>query len=206
MNVRYRVELSQTERAELTAILSGGTHAARRLKRAQILLAADAGASDEEIARSVGVGGSTVYRTKRRFVLGNLKAALSEEPRPGAERKLSDKEEALLVATACSSPPAGRARWTLKLLADALVRLTAHENVSRETVRRRLAENDLKPWRKDMWCIPQVDADYVARMEDVLDLYAEAPDPKRPVVCFDERSYAAGRSAPIGISDSLTRR
>jgi hypothetical protein len=56
----------------------------------------------------------------------------------------------------------------------------------RETVRRRLAENDLKPWRKDMWCIPQVDADYVARMEDVLDLYAEAPDPKRPVVCFDE--------------------
>ena len=186
MNVRYRVELSQTERAELTAILSGGTHAARRLKRAQILLAADAGASDEEIARSVGVGGSTVYRTKRRFVLGNLKAALSEEPRPGAERKLSDKEEALLVATACSSPPAGRARWTLKLLADALVRLTAHESVSRETVRRRLAENDLKPWRKDMWCIPQVDADYVARMEDVLDLYAEAPDPKRPVVCFDE--------------------
>jgi hypothetical protein len=83
-------------------------------------------------------------------------------------------------------PPAGRARWTLKLLADALVRLTAHESVSRETVRRRLAENDLKPWRKDMWCIPQVDADYVARMEDVLDLYAEAPDPKRPVVCFDE--------------------
>ena len=59
-------------------------------------------------------------------------------------------------------------------------------SVSRETVRRRLAENDLKPWRKDMWCIPQVDADYVARMEDVLDLYAEAPDPKRPVVCFDE--------------------
>ena len=90
------------------------------------------------------------------------------------------------MATACSSPPAGRAHWTLKLLADALVRLTAHASVSRETVRRRLAENDLKPWRKDMWCIPQVDADYVARMEDVLDLYAEAPDPKRPVVCFDE--------------------
>jgi hypothetical protein len=53
-------------------------------------------------------------------------------------------------------------------------------------VRRRLAENDLKPWRKDMWCIPQVDAEYVARMEDVLDLYAEPPDPNRPVVCFDE--------------------
>ena len=186
MNVRYRIELSQTERAEVTLLLNGGKHAARRLKRAQILLAADAGASDEEIARSIGVGGSTVYRTKRRFVLGNLKAALNEEPRPGGRRKLSGKEEALLVATACSKPPQGRARWTLELLAGELVQLTDHESVSRETVRRRLAENDLKPWRKDMWCIPHVDAEYVARMEDVLDLYAEAPDPKRPVVCFDE--------------------
>ena len=161
--------------------------AARKLKRAQILLAADAGVSDEDIALSIGVGGSTVYRTKRRFVEGNLERALSEEPRPGAERKLTGKEEALLVATACSSPPAGRARWTLELLADEMVRLTAHESVSRETVRRRLADNHLKPWLRDMWCIPQVDADYVARMEDVLDLYAEAPDSKRPVVCFDER-------------------
>jgi transposase len=186
MNVRYRVELSQAERNELKTLLSGGKHAARKLKRAQILLAADAGASDEAIATSVGVGGSTVYRTKRRFVLGSLEAALSEEPRPGAGRKLSGKEEALLVATACSSPPAGRARWTLELLAGELVRLTEHDDLSRETVRRRLAENDLKPWRKDMWCIPQVDGEYVARMEDVLDLYAELPDPKRPVVCFDE--------------------
>jgi transposase len=186
MNVRYRVELSQAERDELTALLSGGKHAVRKLKRAQILLAAATGACDEEIARSVGVGGSTVYRTKRRFVLGNLAAALSEEPRPGASRKLSGKEEALLVATACSNPPAGRTRWTLELLAGELVRLTEHEHLSRETVRRRLADNDLKPWRKDMWCIPQVDGEYVARMEDVLDLYAEAPDPTRPVVCFDE--------------------
>jgi transposase len=186
MNVRYRVELSQTERAELTALLSRGKHPARKLKRAQILLAADAGASDDEIARSVGAGGSAVYRTKQRFVLGNLSAALSEQPRPGASRKLTGKEEALLVATACSKPPQGRARWTLELLAGELVRLTEHASLSRETVRRRLAENDLKPWRKDMWCIPAVDAEYVARMEDVLDLYAEAPDPKHPVVCFDE--------------------
>jgi hypothetical protein len=103
------------------------------------------------------VGGSTVYRTKRRFVLGNLEAALSEEPNPGAQRKLTGKEEAILVATACSKAPAGRARWTLELLAGEMVKLTEHAKLSRETVRRRLAENDLKPWRKDMWCIPQVD-------------------------------------------------
>src|SRR5438067_119660 len=114
-------------------------------------LAADVGSSDEQIARTVVVGGSTVYRTKRRFVEGNLERALTEEPRPGAERKLTDQE-----------------------------------SLSHETVRRRLAENHLKPWRKDMWCIPRVDGEYVARMEDVLDLYAETPDSQRPVVCFDE--------------------
>jgi transposase len=186
MNIRYHVELSQAERNELTALLSGGKHPARKLKRAQILLAADACTADEDIATTLSVGGSTVYRTKRRFVEGNLAKALNEEPRPGAVRKLSGKEEALLVATACSSPPEGRARWTLELLRGELVKLTEHESLSRETVRRRLAENELKPWRKDMWCIPQVDAEYVARMEDVLDLYAEPPNPKRPVVCFDE--------------------
>ena len=67
MNVRYRVELNQAERSELTALLSGGKHAARKLKRAQILLAADAGASDENIATSVGVGGSTVYQHLRNY-------------------------------------------------------------------------------------------------------------------------------------------
>ena len=186
MNIRYRVELSEAERAQLAALLSGGKHAARKIKRAQILLAADAGVGDEAIAASVSVGGSTVYRTKRRFVEGNLELALSEETRPGAPRKLSGKETALLVATACSSPPKGRKRWTLKLLAGAMVSLTEHEGLSYETVRRRLAEDDLKPWRRDMWCIPHVDGTYVARMEDVLDLYAEEADPKHPVICFDE--------------------
>lgn len=186
MNIKYHVDLSQSEREQLTALLSGGRHASRKLKRAQILLAAHDGVGDAVIAASLKVSGSTVYRTKRRLVEANLEGALSEEPRPGVARKLSCKEEALLVATACSAPPPGRARWTLELLADEMVKLTDHDDLSAETVRRRLAENHLKPWRKEMWCIPKVDGDYVARMEDVLDLYAAAPDPQRPVICFDE--------------------
>src|SRR5271156_5995525 len=186
MNIKFRVELSQSERDQLDALLSGGRHAARKIKRTQILLAANDGVSDETIAATLKVSGSTIYRTRRRFVEANLEGALTEEPRCGAGRKLSGKEEALLVATACSKPPPGRARWTLELLAGALVKLTEHEELSRETVRRRLVENDLKPWRKDMWCIPKVDGEYVARMENVLDLYAEVPNPQRPVVCFDE--------------------
>src|SRR5689334_24076876 len=114
MNVRYRVELSEVERGELRAMLSGGKRAARKLKRAQILLAADAGVADETVAISLDVGVSTVSRVKRRFVEGGVERALDEEPRPGAARKLTGKEEALLVATACASPPEGRARWTLE--------------------------------------------------------------------------------------------
>lgn len=109
-NVGYRVDLTQCERHELEALLCGGNQAARKLKRAQILLPADAGAADEEIAATVGVGCSTVYRTKRRFVEGDLERALSEEPRPGAKRTLTGKEEVLLVATACSHPQVGWAR------------------------------------------------------------------------------------------------
>jgi transposase len=186
MNVRYRVTLDASEKSQLEALVSGGTGRVRQLKRAQILLAAHAGASDEQMARTIRVGSATVYRVKRRFVEGGVEHALYERQRPGASRKLTGKQEALLVATACSTPPKGRARWTLRLLADELVRLTEHEGLSRETVRRRLEENELKPWQQRMWCIPKVDAEYVARMEDVLELYAEPPDAKRPVVCFDE--------------------
>jgi len=174
MNIRYHVQLTEAERAELTGFVSGGKHSARKLKRAQILLAADSGLNDDDIAAAVAVGGSTVYRTKRRIGAGAWLLGQS-----GFKITFN-------VATACSDPPTGRARWTLELLAGVMVRLTDHDRLSRETVRRRLAENQLKPWQKDMWCIPKIDAEYVARMEDVLDLYAEEPDPKRPVVCFDE--------------------
>jgi len=113
MNIRYRVELSQTERDELKALLSGGRHAARKLKRAQILLAADAGASDE---RSRGASGWALDRLSDQAPLRAWQpgAALSEEP-VLEQTASSPAREALLVATACSSPPEGRARWTLEL-------------------------------------------------------------------------------------------
>ena len=186
MNVKYIVELLDEERRELESLIRAGRHSARRVKRAQILLAAERGESDEAIAAGSRAGTSTVYRTKRRFVEEGFEAALSEQPRTGRERKLNGKDEALLVALACSTPPEGCARWTLELLAGEFVQRTEHQAVSRETVRRRLKEQQLKPWQKKMWCIPTVDTEYVARMEDVLALYTATPDPARPVVCFDE--------------------
>ncbi len=208
MNVRYRVTLEIEERDALVAMVCRGKVSARRLKRAQILLAADRGSTDETIAANVSVGTSTVYRTKRRFVEEGFDAALSEAPRPGADRKFDGKEEALLIAVACTDPPAGRASWTLNLLADEMVRRTQHESISRETVRRRLIDNELKPWLKKMWCIPKVDHEFVARMEDVLDLYAQRADPKRPVVCFDEtpRQLIGEHRVPVPAKPGTKRR
>jgi transposase len=186
MHIRYRVELDPSEREYLEALVAGGTRSVRRVKRAQILLAADAGQPDAAIAATLRVGTSTVYRTKQHFVEIGLARALSEAPRPGGRRKLAATDEALLVATACAQPPVGRARWTLALLASAVVQMTAHRTISRATIGRRLADNDLKPWQEKMWCVPQIDAMYVARMEDVLELYTTLPRPGTAVVCVDE--------------------
>ncbi len=119
MNIRYRVTLTPEERQQLEALVGGGKGAVRKLKRAQILIAVDARPTDEAIARNVGVGTSTVYRTKQRFVEDGLELALNEASEPGSPRKLSASDEALLVAVACSRPPSGQARWTLELLANA---------------------------------------------------------------------------------------
>jgi transposase len=208
MNIRYRVTLSAEERDGLVETVQGGKGAVRRLKRAQILLAADLRSTDEEIARNVSVGTSTVYRTKQRFVEDGLEAALGEAARPGAPRKLDVEDEAILCALACSRPPSGRARWSLQLLANEMVRLTVHTAISEETIRRRLGEMQLKPWQEKMWCIPKVDAEFVARMEDVLALYAERPDPRRPVVCFDEtpRQLIGEERVPVRAEPGKRRR
>jgi len=186
MNVRYRVTLSEQDRATLQELITAGRAKVREVKRAQILLACAEGATEAQIVKAVQTSVATIYRTKRCFVEEGLNPALHDAPRPGKPRKLSGKQEALLIATACSTPPQGRARWTLQLLAGKMVDLTEHEGLSDETVRRRLHENKLKPWQQKMWCVPKINSEYVARMEDVLDLYAEPEDPERPVVCFDE--------------------
>jgi len=188
MNVVYRVELSQTERDELKGLLSAGRQRAS-LSGHRSCWAADAGASDDDIATGVGVGGSTVYRTKQRIVLGNLEAALREAPRPGASRKLSGKQEAYWsqrpVPSRRRAAPVGP--WNCWRV----VKLAEHDNLPRDRARR-LAENRLKPWRKDMWCIPQVDGGYVAHMEEVLDLYAERQDRVHAWVVVERARLGAG--------------
>jgi transposase len=131
---KYRVALSPEERTTLEQLLRSGKAGTRRLTRARILLKADNGLSDEEIAAALDVGTATVGRIRQRFVEENL-GALDEHARPGAQRKLTGKQEAHVIAMACTPTPEGHARWTLRLLADKVVELGFADSIAHETVR-----------------------------------------------------------------------
>lgn len=135
---RYVITLTDEERAQLLALTKKGRLAARRLTRAHILLQADSGATQDTIAAALRIGRATVVRMCKRFVKAGLEAALRDRPRPGAQRKLDGKQEALLIALACSVPPDGQRRWTMQLLANKLVELRVVAAISDETVRRTL--------------------------------------------------------------------
>jgi transposase len=138
MAKRYIVTRTEAERVHLLALTKKGKVSARQLTRAHMLLQADTGGIDAVIAAARHVAIATVERGRKRVVEEGLEAALRERPRPGGQRKLDGKQEAFLIARACSTPPEGRTSWTMQLLAHKLVELRVIEAISDETVRRTL--------------------------------------------------------------------
>ncbi len=138
---KYIVDLSVDEREQLGQLIKRGKHSSRKVTRARILLLAAEGATDEQIVASLSCGINTVERTRRRFVEESL-ACLNERARCGQARKLTGKQEAHLVAVACRTPPEGRPRWTLSLLADKVVELKYASAITRETVRQVLKKTN----------------------------------------------------------------
>ena len=147
----YHVELDDDERRFLREIVDGGKGSAERRKRAHLLLLADrgredGGRTDADIASVLGIGTATVERVRRQCVLDGLEAALERKAQLNRKRRTLDGVgEAELVKLACSSPPDGRARWTLQLLGDRLVELHVVESISTETVRRTLKKTASSP-------------------------------------------------------------
>ena len=148
MHKEHVVHLSEAERAFLRDEIAAGAAPARRLAHARVLLKADQGAggpawSDVKIAEAGEVSVATVERVRKRYVAEGLDAALARRrPPPAPRRKLDGAQEAHLVALACSAPPAGRERWTVRLLAERFVTLSVGEPISRETVRRTLKKTN----------------------------------------------------------------
>jgi transposase len=132
-DIRRRSDGRRTD--QLLGLIKSGEHSARKLNRAGILLLADEGRPDREIAEALHISPSTVQRTRRRFVEGNLDRALNEDPRLEARKKLDERGATVLATLARGHPPDGRKKWTLQLLADRLVQLKVVDSVSHEAVR-----------------------------------------------------------------------
>jgi transposase len=142
-NKKYIVDLTEAEREQLQQLTRRGKLAARTVTRARILLHAAAGCTDQQIAAALSTSLATVERVRQRFVEEGLESALQERARRGATPKLGGKEEAHLIAVACSQPPLGRARWSLRLLADKAVELGLCDSISHEAVRQTLKKTSL---------------------------------------------------------------
>jgi putative transposase len=145
---RLRVRLSKKDHAKLNAILSGGVQAVRTVLRALALCRLDEGRSASQVAAEVRLTSKAVREIGRRYEDGGLELALYERPRPGAAAVLEDSQKQRIIAMVCSAPPEGRARWTVRLVAEEAVKRRLVARVGRETIRLLLLHHDLKPWRE----------------------------------------------------------
>ncbi len=188
MKKKYKIVLSDKERKKLNDLLSRGKHSSQKFKRARVMLLSSDGATDSEIISKTGLSRSGIFGIRKRYINNGFKSTLDGVSRPGRPRKMIERLEAYAIATACSEAPVGRNKWTMQLIADRLVELKLVDSISDETVRLHLKKK-IKPWLHKQWCIAAVNAEFVYRMEDILDLYHSHYDPKRPRVCIDEKLY-----------------
>jgi transposase len=151
MHQKYVVILTEAERDHLEQLIAAGTAPARKLAHARVLLKADKGPEgpgwvDAAIADAVEISQATISRIRQQFVEAGLEAALNRRaPRRVYARKLDGEQEARLIALTCSAPPAGQARWTLRLLADKLVELEVLDAISHQTIHRVLKKTRSSP-------------------------------------------------------------
>ncbi|NNB94173.1 helix-turn-helix domain-containing protein [Corallococcus exiguus] len=142
------MKLKQADSAALKALTHRGRESVRVWRRARVLQLLAEGWTVVGVAEAVGVTETTVRAIRRRYREEGLSAALHEKPRPGAVRRLTEKQASEVVAMTCALPSEGRARWTIRLIAQEAVRRGLVPEVGRETVRELLLRHDLKPWRE----------------------------------------------------------
>lgn len=193
---KYSVKLNQEQRQELEELVKKGEAPARKIEHAQILLKSDKGEwgprwPDKRIEDAFAVGETLIKRVRKRYVENGLEDALNrrKQPERPEKQKIDGEQEAQIIARMCTERPEGREEWTLRTIAARVVELEIVESVSYETIRTVLKKNKLKPWQKKQWCIgPTGDGNYVYHLEDVLEVYVQPYESKKPQVCLDEGS------------------
>jgi transposase len=192
--MKNSISLLEEQRKQLGEVISTGKAAARTIQHAHVLLKIDRGKegpswSDRQVKEAYGASSSTIWRIRQRFLAHGLKDALDRRPQPERpeKRKVTGEQEAQLIALACTEAPTGRSQWSIEILRKRAIKLRIVEEVGRETIRLVLRRNELKPWLTKRFCIPpEANEEFVASMEDVLDVYQRPYDPRFPQVCMDE--------------------
>src|SRR6201987_1760764 len=145
---RVQVQRSKKVRKGIAGMLNKGWESARVLRRALILRQLDGGETAGEVASQVGEASKTVRAIARRYEEEGLESALYEKPRPGQQRRLNGAQSQRIIAMVCGAPPQGRARWSVRLIAQEAVKRKLAPKVGRETIRILLQNHELKPWRE----------------------------------------------------------
>jgi transposase len=195
-HMKNSISLLQEQRRQLEEVTRSGIGSARKIQHAQVLLKIDSGKEgpnwgDSQIKEAYGVSPSTIRRIRQRFLENGMEDAINRRPQPERvdARKITGKQEAQIIALACTEAPAGYSHWSIRLLTKRVVELEIVEEIGRETIRLVLKENELKPWLKKRFCIPpEANEEFVYNMEDVLDVYHRPYDPRFPQICMDEGS------------------
>ena len=182
-----QIQLSRADRKQVGELLSGGVQPVRTVIRALVLRQMAAGRSTVEAAAAVGISAKAAWEIGKRYLEGGLERAIHDAPRPGQKPLLDAEHGQRIIAMVCGPPPEGRARWTVRLIAQEAVKRKLVGHVSPAAVHLLLQRHDLKPWRETMWCVADLNEEYIQRMEDVLKLYEMPLSEEEPVVCIDEK-------------------
>ncbi len=199
--------LSARDKQEVLRVIKKGTDA-RAIYRANALNLRDKGLSAAEAADFLEITARTVFNIESNYEEGGLEKALHDDPRPGAPVRFDDGVRSRIVALVCSDPPEGFDRWTLRLIREKAVKDGVVRAISVETIRVILEEHDLKPWRQRSWCVPELDEEFIEKMEGVLEVYERPYDPGKPVVCVDEKpiQLLGDVRSPSGLAPGKPRR
>lgn len=180
------MQLGSKDRERILEIIKRSDDA-RVIYRANALNLRSKGLTLAEVADFLEITSRTVFNIEENYEKFGLERALNDEPRPGTPAEFDDRVKSQIVALVCSDPPEGFDRWTLRLLREKAVKEDIVESISHETIRVILEEHDLKPWQQRSWCVPDLDEEFIARMEDVLKIYEKPYDATKPIVCVDEK-------------------
>ncbi len=159
----------------------------RAIYRANVLNLRNKRLTAVETADYLEITPRTVFKIQKNYEDFGLKKALEDDPRPGKPPKFDDRIKSKIIAMVCSDPPEGFDRWTLELIKERAEKNKIVDSISKEKVRIILLEHDLKPWQQKSWCVPELNDEFIERMEDVLKVYEKPPIKGKPVVCIDEK-------------------